>query len=60
MTEKDLRDFIKFLEKKGVKFEVTSFCGAKCYATTEYLERYVREFVSSKNCPYYEPKEVEE
>lgn len=59
MTEKDLRDFINFLEKKGVKFEVTSFCGAKCYARTEYLERYIMEFISSKNCPYFELKEVE-
>ena len=57
MNENELREFIKFLETKGVKFEVTTFCGAKCYATTEYLEQYIRKFVSSKNCPYYEKVE---
>lgn len=59
MIEKDLRDFINFLEGKGVKFELTNFCGAKCYATPEYLEQYIIEFAFSKNCPYFEPKEVD-
>lgn len=58
VNKRELRDFINFLEKKGVKFEVTTFCGAKCYAPPEYLEQYIIKFVSFKNCPYYEPKEV--
>lgn len=48
MTKSDLLNFIYFLESKGVRFEVTGFCGAKCYATSEYLKQYVEEFVSSK------------
>ena len=59
MNENELREFIKFLETKGVKFEVNTCCGSKCYATLEYLEQYIMEFVSFKNCPCYEPKEVE-
>lgn len=48
MNKTELMEFITFLEWKGVKFEVTGFCGAKCYATSEYLKHYVEEFVSSK------------
>lgn len=59
VNKRELREFINFLEKKGVKFEVTTFCGSKYYAPPEYLEQYIRKFVSFKNCPCYEPKEVE-